>query len=251
MELDRSKSDYHLGYEPFKSGERGTRSHRYESILWGREATFDKECGDKVGPEYDAKNQWPKEEDIPGLRSSVSKYFGEMLSLSRMLTRLFALALNLDESFFDDKMDRPGSLLALNYYPANYQNMNASIPAHTDHELFTILLQSDNVKALEVVNGEGYWVPATPIPDTFVINIGDALSIWTNNLFLSTLHRATITTGVERYSIPFFFGANYDVVMETLQSCISESRPLKYKPVTAAEHYLNKMRTEYVSHVGP
>lgn len=74
--------------------------------------------------------------------------------------------------------------------------------------------------------------------DTFVVNIGDVLSIWTNNIFVSTLHRAVNTSKSERFSVPFFFGANYDVVMETLPSCITETRPRKYKSITASEHYL-------------
>lgn len=53
------------------------------------------------------------------------------------------------------------------------------------------------------------------------------------------------TSKPERFSIPFFFGANYDVVMETLPSCITETRPRKYKSITAGEHYLKKMGYSY------
>ncbi|KAK5442570.1 hypothetical protein LTS15_010994 [Exophiala xenobiotica] len=250
MELDREKSEFHLGYGPFEDERKsGDKAHPYESVLIGREAAWDGEYAGKVDPKFDAINLLPKEEDLPGHRAVVGKYFGEMLVLSRKLARIFALSLELPMHFFDDKMEKPGSLLGLNYYPPKGQapspDVNSAILAHTDHELFTILLQSDGIDALEVVNGEGVWVPAKPIPDTFVVNIGDALSIWTNNVFLSTLHRASNTTVAERYSVPFFFGPDYDAVMETLPSCISETRPMIYKPVTQAEHYLAKMNTAY------
>ncbi|KAL2004721.1 hypothetical protein VTN00DRAFT_3249 [Thermoascus crustaceus] len=232
MAMDRNRSEYHLGYSPFeaekKEGSTGARVHQFETFMFGRQAAFDRKCGARVDPKNDAENQWPKEAELPGFKDAVGSCFGEMLTLSRKLVQIFALALNLDESFFD-KIDRTGSLLAMNYCaPRRLEvNMNTAIMAHTDHELFTILLQSEGVDALEIVNGDGVWVPAKPIPDAFVVNIGDALSIWTNNIFVSALHRAENGSGAERYSIPFFFGANYDVVMETLPSCISKSRPRK------------------------
>lgn len=83
------------------------------------------------------------------------------------------------------------------------------------------------------------------ISGTFVVNIGDAMSMWTNDLFLSTIHRAYNKEGKVRYSIPFFFGADYDAVMETLPSCISEARPLKYKPITAGAHVRQRLNMTY------
>ena len=44
---------------------------------------------------------------------------------------------------------------------------------HTDYGLLTILMISD--KGLEVKNRKGEWVKVNPIPNTFVINIGDIL----------------------------------------------------------------------------
>lgn len=78
-----------------------------------------------------------------------------------------------------------------------------------------------------------------------MVNIGDAMSMWTNDIFLSTIHRAYNKEGKVRYSIPFFFGADYDAVMETLPSCISEARPLKYKPITAGAHVRERLNRTY------
>jgi isopenicillin N synthase-like dioxygenase len=96
-----------------------------------------------------------------------------------------------------------------------------------------------------VLSKDGVWIPADPIPGTFVVNIGDAMSMWTNDLFLSTIHRAYNKEGKVRYSIPFFFGADYDAVMETLPSCIDEARPMKYRPITAGEHVRMKLSMTY------
>ncbi|KAJ9291358.1 hypothetical protein DTO021C3_1158 [Paecilomyces variotii] len=250
MRLSRSRNEQHLGYSPFEKEKQpgANRIHQFESILFGREAAFDREFGAKVDPEQDAANQWPKEDELPGFKAAVGQYFGELLALSRKLTRIFALSLKLDERFFENMIDRPWSMLSMNYYAdrvAEKPDVHSAIQAHTDHELFTILYQTGGANALEVVNADGMWVPAPPIEGTFVVNIGDALSIWTNNIFVSTLHRAVNRSGTERFSIPFFFGANFDIVMETLPSCITETRPQKYKGITAGEHYLQKMNHSY------
>ena len=49
--------------------------------------------------ESDAKNYWP--EEPPELERLVREWTGEMTALSRHLARLSALALDLDETFFD------------------------------------------------------------------------------------------------------------------------------------------------------
>ncbi|KIW65412.1 hypothetical protein PV04_07675 [Phialophora macrospora] len=250
MDVVRDNNEFFLGYAPFRphGNALNKKPHPYEAFLCGREVAWDPECRGTVDSTHDAHNLWPAGEDIPGFKAQVGNYFGQMLVLCRKMARLFALSLELDPHFFDDKLQKPAAILALNYYAAQSAEnpeVKTGIRTHTDHELFTILLQSDGVSALEVVNGNGDWIPAKPLQDTFVVNIGDALSIWTNNIFLSTLHRATNTSSEERYSIPFFFGPDYDCVMETLPSCVSETRPLLYKPITQREHYLSKMNTAY------
>ncbi|OQV06644.1 hypothetical protein CLAIMM_11186 [Cladophialophora immunda] len=197
-------------------------------------------------PNNNGDNFWPAEEKLPGWRGAMEKYMGQMLSLSRSLLRLFALSLDLDEDFFEALCTQPGTIMTLNHYPGKLQkpDIRSSIAPHTDYELFTILLQDDN-KSLEVVSKNGTWIPVDPIPGTFVVNIGDAMSVWTNDLFVSTLHRAANREARTRYSIPFFFGANYDAVMETLPSCISDECPKKYKAMTNGEYVRMRLAGVY------
>ncbi|KAL1987456.1 hypothetical protein VTN96DRAFT_3838 [Rasamsonia emersonii] len=250
MRLSKAHSEYHLGYSPFKMEEKKGVSpiHWFEGFLFGREAVFDHVYGDKVGPSHDAHNQWPEEDELPDFKAALGSYFSELLTLSRKLARIFARSLNLDESFFDAMIDRPGCMMSLNYYPdraPDQHDVNSAIQPHTDHQLFTILYQTQGANALEVANSDGVWVPMPPIEDTFVVNIGDALSIWTNDVFLFTLRRAVNSSRKERFSISFFFGANHDALMETLPSCVTETRPRKYQSITAGQHYINKMNHLY------
>ncbi|MGX5850895.1 2OG-Fe(II) oxygenase family protein [Mesorhizobium sp. PL10] len=85
------------------------------------------------------------------------------------------------------------------------------IGAHTDYGTLTILAQ-DSVGGLQVMNRDDAWVEGTPIPGTFVINIGDLVQKLTNDLYLANLHGVVNTSGRERYSIPFFVDADYDAV---------------------------------------
>lgn len=60
--------------------------------------------------------------------------------------------------------------------------------AHTDYGTLTLLLQGG--PELQVRNpGDGHWVNAPPIEGTIVINVGDLLSRWPNQVLVSTVHR--------------------------------------------------------------
>ena len=80
----------------------------------------------------------------------------------------------------------------------------------------------------------------TPEPDAAVINIGDALAMWTNDRWRSTLHRVVPGEGLRR-SFPFFHDGNFDAVIECLPSCLAPGESPKYPPVTIGEHIANKV----------
>jgi isopenicillin N synthase-like dioxygenase len=56
---------------------------------------------------------------------------------------------------------------------------------------------------------DGKFRSIKPVPNAFVINIGDMLSRITNYHLKSTLHRV-IDIGADRYSSPFFFEPYYE-----------------------------------------
>lgn len=89
---------------------------------------------------------------------------------------------------------------------------------------------------MQVLNANNEWIQATPIRGTFVVNIADSLMRWTNDLFQSTVHRAINTSGKERFSIPLFWGADYEQRIKPLDSCVSEERPARYGEVGVQEY---------------
>lgn len=177
-------------------------------------------------------NQWP--EGVPEFREGTYGFFEAAIELGRQLFRAFALALDLPEDYFADKITKPLAQGRVIYYPpqtALDDERTWGIGEHTDYECFTILCQ-DATGGLQVRNSAGEWVEAAPIPGTFIVNLGDIMKRWTNGIYQSTPHRVLNRTGRERYSLVLFYGANYDTVIECLPTCREAGRPPKFLPVT-------------------
>jgi len=193
-------------------------------------------------------NVWPAEILLPGFRRAVLEYYHAVVHLGQYLFPLFALALGLPEDFFADKITKPAAIMRLLYYPPQtgiVDDRTIGIGSHTDYECFTILWQQDGINALQVLNTAGKWITATPIPGSFVVNLGDQFARWTNDEFRSTVHRAINRSGVARYSIPLFFGTDYNVPLEALPSCVSDERPAKYEVVTAGDYVKSRLEATY------
>jgi len=185
-----------------------------------------------------APNLWP--ERPAELRDIWTAYYRTMGSLAASLMRTFALALGLPEGFFDTKIDKHISRLRVRNYPA--QSV-APAPgqiragAHSDYGSLTILATEDKPGGLQVCNAAGEWVDVPIVDDCLIVNIGDLLARWTNDTWVSTLHRVInppAGAGAEsrRQSLVFFHNPNYDAVIESLVP----DTPAKYPRTTSGEH---------------
>ena len=183
-------------------------------------------------------NVWPSRP--AEFERAASEYYATMSGLIVFLMRLAALALDVDERFFDDKVDRSIGTMRLNYYPAQAVapkpgQLRAS--AHTDYGGFTILSGEDVPGGLQVRTRAGDWIDVPTSPTSFVVNIGDLLMRWTNDRWLSNLHRVVNPppgpgATRARLSIAFFNHPNYDAVIECLPSQGSPRHP----PVRSGEY---------------
>ncbi len=202
------------------------------------------ECAEAESPFF-GPNPWPAGHDR--FRKVAYDYHETMVMLARTMLRGIALSLDLEETFFEGLMRKPISIQRLLYYPPQAGQIREDIigvGAHSDYGNMTILAQ-DNVGGLQVMNRDGDWIEATPIPGTFVINIGDLIQKLTNDLYIANLHRVINISGRERYSIPFFIDADYDAVIEPLPSCVSESNPARYEPVTCGAYKFARFKATY------
>ena len=190
-------------------------------------------------------NQWP--EGQPDFRPALIAYSDAMRQLARRLFAALALALDLPEDYFVPNTDHPLSLLRILHYPSQEETLTKGMMgagAHTDHECFTILC-TDDIRALQVQNGAGEWLFAPRIPGAFIINIGDQMSRWTNDQFVSTMHRVVNVSGLERYSIPFFVGPNHDTTIEALPSCVGPGNPARHPPLVAGEYVMENILSSF------
>ncbi|KXL49966.1 MAG: hypothetical protein FE78DRAFT_85589 [Acidomyces sp. 'richmondensis'] len=110
------------------------------------------------------------------------------------------------KGYFDDYVKRPEAGMRFVHYPkqqASPADQNG-IGAHTDFQCFTLVTQ-DDCGGLEVLNKQGHWIKASPVPSSFVVNMADCFMHQTNDFSVSTVHRVINKSGRERHSPPFFF----------------------------------------------
>ncbi|KAF1991217.1 Clavaminate synthase-like protein [Aulographum hederae CBS 113979] len=253
--IHMKNSSLHRGYEPASYTTIAGDAETKEGFNWGYEASLDPSGGDGRYIELDGStrtdaNLWPSEEDLPGFKDGIKEYYGAVLQLARHLFRLFALSLDLDESYFDEVMTHPGGIARLLKYPsaaakngvndAGGEVEEVGLGAHTDYECFTLLLSS-STPGLEILSPSNTWIRAEPVPDSFIVNVADFLMRWTNGVYKSTIHRVVNRSQEERYSVPFFFSINYDAMVETLPTCVSDNNPAKFAPIKAGEYILERL----------
>lgn len=191
---------------------------------------------------------WP---DAPaGFRAAWQRYHAAMEDLAARVMRLFAAALGLPEGYFAPFIDAPISALrALNYpeqtAPPEPGQLRAG--AHTDYGSLTILLPQAGSRGLEILSPEGAWAAVPPVPGTFVINIGDLMARWTNDRWVSTLHRVVNPPAAQggmsrRQSLAFFHQPNWNAEIAVLPQCVAPGETPRYGPVRSGPYLMSKFR---------
>lgn len=101
-------------------------------------------------------------------------YHTPFVQSSRRLTKIFALALELPENYFDEFAKRPEAGMRILHYSQQQHSIDDQngIDAYTDVECFAIVTQDDS-GGLEVLNKSGQWIKAKLVPGAFVVNIAD------------------------------------------------------------------------------
>ena len=213
---------------------------RKEAFNVGLELAAD-DPGLRAGEPYRVLNAWPS---TPGFRETMLAYFDACLALGGRVHRAFACDLGLDLDYFVDKLARPlATLRLLRYPPEPVGEIGAG--AHTDYGNIT-LLATDGVGGLEVRTRAGQWVAAPSIPGAFVVNIGDCLMRWTNDVYVSTPHRVVSRGGGERYSIAFFLDPNPFANVEAIPSCVAPGERPRYPAILAHEYLRSRLEATYL-----
>ncbi|KAL3480606.1 hypothetical protein BJX99DRAFT_4790 [Aspergillus californicus] len=203
-------------------------------------------------------NQWIPDDILPGFWDFMTSFYWDCDRVGKEVLKALAIGLNLeDEEYLTRKHSgNNNQLRLLHYLPVPADDLEkervSRCAAHTDWSSITMLFQ-DDCGGLEVEDRAlpGTFVPAPPVKNSIIMNVGDLLQRWSNDRLCSTNHRVSLP-GLsdriegptrmtrERFSIPYFMSPDDDSVIECIPSCMSEVEPAKYEPITRANY--NKMR---------
>jgi len=189
----------------------------------------------------------------PGFADTMVELYRAFERLSEDLLRVFALALELPETWFNDKIGRHFSVMSSHYYPPLQEQPRPGqlrTGAHTDYGAITILAMTEAAGGLEVMMPDGAWSPVTARPDELVINLGDMMARWTNGRWASTLHRVANPPVVNlaesrRQSIGYFMHPDYDAPIKCIPTCLAEGAAPCFLEITVGMHIRRKIEQSH------
>ncbi len=191
-------------------------------------------------------NIWPT--TLPEFHGHVQTYYNAARDLSRTLTDIAAVALGLDADFFSHKVDHAVVTMRMNWYQRHedepeLDEAQMALGAHTDYGILTVLL-ADPGPGLQILSDDSTWLNVEPVDGAFIVNIGDALAVWTNNFWKSTVHRVVPTMtpgGRARRSIALFQDGNFATTLAPLPQFVSADNPAQYGVTTLGQHVTDKI----------
>jgi isopenicillin N synthase-like dioxygenase len=190
-----------------------------------------------AGLPFRGVNLWP---ELAGFSATMLDYYATVHHLGIALLDVVARDLSLPAGHFARHFTEPMATLRLLSYPAaSGAQGEIGAGAHTDYGALTLLL-TDGAPGLQVRPRGGDWQDVPHVAGAFVVNIGDCLMRWTNDIYISTPHRV-LPPPRARKSVAFFLDPNPDSVIEALPGTGAP----KYPPVTGAEYLASRLAATY------
>ncbi|XP_062230661.1 jasmonate-induced oxygenase 4-like isoform X2 [Phragmites australis] len=200
----------------------------------------------------------------PELRETTEQYSREVAALCERLMAAMSAGLGVGESRLQEAFggaEGAGVCVRVNYYPQCPQpELTLGLSSHSDPGGMTVLLADDRVRGLQV-RRRGAWVTVDPIPDAFIVNVGDQIQdddrlsvhalvlictqVLTNATYRSVEHRVVANADQERLSVALFYNPKSDLPLAPMPELVSPERPPVYKPMTFDEYRL------YIRRKGP
>ncbi|KDP22220.1 hypothetical protein JCGZ_26051 [Jatropha curcas] len=173
----------------------------------------------------------------PSFRDAIEAYSEELQGLANKIFNLVIKALGiLEVDYITESFEKGWQAMRMNYYPPCPQpELVMGVNPHSDASGLTILFQLNDVVGLQIKK-DGVWIPVKPIPNAFIINIGDMLEILTNGIYPSIEHRATINSSKERLSIATFHNPKFDGDLVAASSLITPKTPQVFKRTSVSDY---------------
>jgi isopenicillin N synthase-like dioxygenase len=205
--------------------------------------------GVELDPAMYPEDIWPAEDLVPAFRERVQAWEAEAGRVARTLTTVFADALGLAPGWFDQVTRHSLDVVRMNNYalPPGQVELDGDLTGmgeHTDYGIVTVLW-ADQVAGLQVLDTDGTWHDVAPADGALLVNLGDAMARWTNERWMSTLHRVKppVIDGTiqRRRSSAFFHDGDVDAVISALPNCVAAGEEPLYPPITLGEHIAAKL----------
>jgi len=214
------------------------RASYFDGIEMGPDVAHGEQVVDASDPLRGA-TPMPSECDLPGWRDFVGAHFCGMERLSDALMRALARGLGLPEDSFATRFDGGIATLRLLRYPVRSDRFEAGLgqeelyvehggmrreivsESHVDLGFLTLLVQ-DAVGGFQARAQHGTWFDIPPTDGHIVVNFGKLLERWTGGRIHATEHRV-LSSGRERFSLPFFYEPRVDAEIAPLPLLNAES----------------------------
>ncbi|RZC91560.1 hypothetical protein C5167_027632 [Papaver somniferum] len=159
------------------------------------------------------------------LRETMESYSLEMNKLSMILLDMMEKALQVvDNKFMTGLFENGLQSMRMNYYP----------PCPRPELV-------NEVEGFQI-RKEERWISVKPLPNAFLVNVGDALEILTNGIYRSVEHRAIINSAKKRLSIATFHDPKLESEIGPISSLITPQTPAMFRRV-GFEELAEKMRS--------
>lgn len=198
----------------------------------------------------------------------MTAYAKEIGNLMGKLFSLLSLGLGMDKDYLETRLGKdPLCRVQANYYPpCPNPDLTLGLGVHTDRDALTVVLPTPNVQGLQIMKDD-QWIMVDPIPNAFVVNIGDQLQVcyynanWSflfnsmlmvklnsylmiiinffyvfywmqilsNGKYKSVLHRVVTNESERRVSLAMFYGPDKDAFIGPIQDLIDEHHPRLYR----------------------
>lgn len=209
-------------------------------------------------------NLWPSEEEIPGLRSFLERFYSLSHEVGLGLLEALEIGLDLPAGCFTQQCERHADELRLIHYPelrvpADKPHAAANrVWPHTDLGVITCLFQ-DRVGGLEMEDrtrpGRFLAIPPGERRDEMVVNISETMERWSNGVLKAGKHLVRTPQGQktpagdiripERYSSPFFVKASRETCVGPLPHFVTKELPPAYSDMTALEFHMKRVAKAY------
>lgn len=207
------------------------------------------QIGQVVSDDDPIKKEYPENiyvNELPEFTATGDRLYKSFETAGNHLMRAIAIYLGLEADHFAKPLHNGNSILRAIFYPPITGDPKSAIRAeqHEDINLITLLVGA-SADGLELLTKDNEWLPVVAKEGHIVVNVGDMLQRYTNNVLKSTTHRVVNPPRErwheERLSIPFFLHPRSDMSLAVLDSCVSEDNPKQYEDITAGGYLRERL----------